>query len=45
MTDRQPEQSIPARDGKLAFDDNEYMYIDDPGVVPCGQRALERRAS
>jgi Family of unknown function (DUF6461) len=29
-----------ARDGEVTFDDNEYMYVDDPGVVPTELRAL-----
>jgi len=29
-----------ARDGELLFDDNEYMYIEDPSVVPPELRPL-----
>lgn len=29
-----------ARDGELLFDDNEYMFIEDPSVVPADLRPL-----
>lgn len=29
-----------ARDGELLFDDDEYMYIEDPSVVPAELRPL-----
>jgi hypothetical protein len=29
-----------ARDGRLLFDDNEYVYVEDPEVVPSELRSL-----
>lgn len=39
-TSRRTIGSAAPRDGELLFDDDEYVYVKDPSVVPAELRAL-----